>query len=77
MLLNRYKYSILSYSFLRERILANNSLSSFEKDKIYGFDLDNLYNDNSIEVEGEINVLEARHSDILDPIMQLMLKIDS
>ena len=77
LLLNRYKYSILSYSFLRERILANNSLSSFEKDKIYGFDLDNLYNDNSIEVEGEINVLEARHSDILDPIMQLMLKIDS
>jgi len=77
LLLNRYKYSILSYSFLRERILANNSLSSFEKDKIYGFDLDNLYNDNSIEVEGEINVLEARHSDILAPIMQLMLKIDS
>jgi len=77
LLLNRYRYSILSYSFLRERILANNSLSSFEKDKIYGFDLDNLYNDHSIEVEGLINMLEARHSDVLDPIMKVMLKIDS
>jgi hypothetical protein len=52
MLLNRYRYSILSYSFMRERILANNSLSSFENDNIYGFNLDSLYNDHSIEVEG-------------------------
>jgi hypothetical protein len=77
MLLNRYTYSILSYSFMRERILANNSLSSFENDKIYGFNLDSLYNDHSIEVEGDINVLEARHSEVLDPIMKAMLKIDS
>jgi hypothetical protein len=77
MLLNRYRYSILSYSFMRERILANNSLYSFEYDYIYGFDLDSLYNDHSIEVEGDINVLEARHSDVLDPIMQVMKKIDS
>ena len=58
-------------------VSTNRNSSSFEKDKIYGYNLDNLYNDNSIEVEGEINVLEARHSDILAPIMQLMLKIDS
>jgi len=62
---------------MRERILANNSLSSFENDKIYGFNLDSLYNDQSIEVEGDINLLEARHSDVLDPIMKVMLKIDS
>ena len=53
-LLNRYTFSILSYTFMRERILANNSLSSFEKDDIYGFNLDSLYNDRSITVEGEI-----------------------
>jgi hypothetical protein len=62
---------------MRERILANNSLSSFEFDNIYGFNLDNLYNDHSIEVEGEINVLEGRHSDVLEPIMQVMRNIDS
>jgi hypothetical protein len=39
---------------MRERILANNSLSSFEKDDVYGFDLDSLYNDRSITVEKEI-----------------------
>jgi hypothetical protein len=43
---------MLSFSFMRERILANNSLTSFEFDDLYGFDLDNLYNDHSIEVEG-------------------------
>ena len=39
---------------MRERILANNSLTTFEKDSIYGFNLDNLYNDRSMEVEGDI-----------------------
>jgi hypothetical protein len=51
-LLNRYRDSMLSFSFMRERILANNSLTSFEFDDLYGFNLDNLYNDHSIEVEG-------------------------
>jgi hypothetical protein len=77
LLLNRYRYSILSFSFMRERILANNSLSSFEFDDIYGFNLDNLYNDHSIEVEGEINVLEGRHSSVLEPIMLVMQHVDS
>lgn len=54
-LLNRYRYSILSYSFMRERILVNNSLTSFEKDERYGFNLDNLYNDRSMEVDGDIS----------------------
>lgn len=40
---------------MRERILVNNSLSSFENDERYGFNLDNLYNDLSMEVEGDIN----------------------
>jgi hypothetical protein len=62
---------------MRERILANNSLSSFEFDDLYGFNLDNLYNDHSIEVEGEINVLESRHTSVLEPIMVIMRNIDS
>jgi hypothetical protein len=62
---------------MRERILANNSLSSFEFDDLYGFNLDNLNNDHSIEVEGEINVLESRHTSVLEPIMLIMRNIDS
>jgi hypothetical protein len=77
LLLNRFRYSILSYSFMRERILANNSLSSFEFDDVYGFNLDNLYNDHSIEVEGEINVLEGHHPTVLEPVMLVMQHIDS
>jgi len=62
---------------MRERILANNSLSSFEMDDIYGYNLDNLYNDHSIEVEGDINVLEGRHPTVLEPIMLIMEHVDS
>jgi hypothetical protein len=62
---------------MRERILANNSLTSFEIDDIYGYDLDNLYNDHSIEIEGEINVLEGHHPTVLEPVMLIMQHIDS
>ena len=57
---------------MRERILANNSLTSFENDDNYGYNLDNLYNDHSIEVEGEINVLEGHHPTVLEPVMHVM-----
>lgn len=62
---------------MRERILANNSLTSFEIDDIYGYNLDNLYNDHSIEVEGEINVLEGHHPTVIEPVMLVMQHIDS
>jgi hypothetical protein len=77
MLLSPFRYSILSYSFMRERILANNSLSSFEYNEVYGFNLDSLYNDRSIEVKGEITVQETRYKSVLDQIMQVMKQIDS
>ncbi len=50
---------------MRERIFANNSLSSFENDEVYGFNLDNLYNDRSMDVEGDITQLEARYPAVL------------
>jgi hypothetical protein len=45
---NRYRYSILGYSFIRERIINNNTLDSFEHDPVYGFDLDRMYIDRSM-----------------------------
>ncbi len=48
LLLNRYRTSTLSYAFMRERILSNNSLSSFEFDESYQYNLDRLNNDLSI-----------------------------
>ena len=45
---DRFRYLTLSYAFLRERILLNNTLSSFEYDPEYGYDIDLKYRDLSI-----------------------------
>lgn len=38
--LDRYHENLLGYSFMRERIIFNNNLDSFEIDPIYGHSLD-------------------------------------
>ena len=45
---DRYRYSMLANTFIRERIINNNSLDSFEIDPQYGHYIDSLYNDDSI-----------------------------
>ena len=45
---NRFRYQTLSYSLMRERILMNGSLSSFESDPVYGQYIDFKYLDLSI-----------------------------
>ena len=45
---DRFRYLTLSYTFMRERILMNNSLSSFEDDPEYGYNIDFKYMDLSI-----------------------------
>ncbi len=59
--LNRYRYSMLSYSLARERILNNNSLSSFEQDSLFGYDLDLLYLDKSIELETNLTSMKSNY----------------
>ncbi len=48
---NRYRYSILGYTFIRERIINNNTMDSFEYDPAYGFNLDRMYIDRSMQIE--------------------------
>lgn len=42
---NRYHYLMLAYAMMRERIILNNSLYSFEKDSDYGYSIDYVYFD--------------------------------
>ena len=58
LVLNRFRFSALSYTFMRERILFNNSLSSFEEDPD---GLDIKYNELSMRIENEITIFESNY----------------
>jgi len=62
---------------MRERILNNNSLSSFEFDPIYQYNLDRLNNDLSMKYEGKITQLMAHYPPVLQPLITLVNHIDS
>jgi hypothetical protein len=68
---------MLSYSLARERILNNNSMSSFEQDSLFGFDLDLLYLDKSIELETNLTSMKSNYPEILKPMMDLLNVMDS
>ncbi|TNV87853.1 hypothetical protein FGO68_gene5771 [Halteria grandinella] len=71
-LFNRFKLSKLSYSLIRERIIFNNSLSSFEDEH-----LDILLNEESIINERAINNLKSNHPSITTAIMELTQLTDT
>jgi hypothetical protein len=50
---------MLSYSLLRERIIANNSLSTFEENPGYGTNLDLFYHDKAMMSENSIQLLKV------------------
>lgn len=62
---------MLAYAFIRERIVNNNSLQTFETDSIYGHYLDNLYMDKSIENENSLNDLKTSYPSILSSLVNL------
>ena len=74
---NRYRYSILGYSFIRERIINNNSLSSFENDEKYGYNLDNLYIDKSMLIEKQLTDIKLDTSLITSGFVDLITIVDS
>ena len=74
---DRYRNMILSYSFLRERIINNNSLVTYEYDSIYHNNLDTKYMDLSTNIEQEILKLKTKHSEILRPLTDLTIQSDS
>lgn len=58
---NRYRYIIMSYALLRERMIYNNSLSSFEDPN-----LDEIFYHHSLENEELLNQLKQSHHPIVD-----------
>ena len=56
---SRYRDLMLSYSLLRERIIANNSLSTFEENPGYGTNLDLFYHDKAMINEKSIQLLKV------------------
>ncbi len=74
---DRFRYLILSYAFLRERIINNNTLSSFETDPRYGSDLDVLYNDYSMLVENQLTDLKVTSASVSLSIVELLKVMDS
>ncbi len=74
---NRYRYTMLSYSFIRERIINNNTLESFEYDYFYGNNLDLMYNDKSMDVERELTSLKLENSYFITDISNLIKVMDS
>lgn len=46
---DRFKNIFLTYNLLRERVIFNNSLDSFEMDPVHGYNLDDVYLEKSIE----------------------------
>ena len=57
---DRFRYLLLSYALMRERIIFDNSLFSYEKDPDYGYNVDYLYNDLSTDNENAMNQLKVR-----------------
>jgi hypothetical protein len=45
---------MLSYALLRERIMANNSLSTFEYNPGYGTNLDHFSYDRAVDAENKL-----------------------
>jgi hypothetical protein len=74
---DRFRYLILSYAFLRERIINNNTLSSFETDPLYGSDLDVLYNDYSMLVEKQLTDFKVSSASVSMGIVELLKVMDS
>lgn len=74
---DRYRDLMLSYAFLRERIINNNSLETYETDKYYGHDLDQMYRDLSTKVENDIKQLKNTYPSIIEPLVDLTKVIDS
>lgn len=74
---DRYRSLMLSYSFLRERIINNNTLSTYEHDDHNKWNLDYFYNDFSSQIEQELLRLKNDHPDVVSPLTDYTKLTDS
>lgn len=77
---DRYTDIALAYGFLRERIINNNSLSTFNI-SIHSFSsvngIDSLFQDKALHDAHELDVEKSRAPSILSPITHFMKVADS
>jgi len=74
---DRYRSLMLSYTFLRERIINNNTLGTYEQDDKYKWNLDYLYNDFSSQIEQELLRLKNDHPSVISPLTDYTKLTDS
>lgn len=77
---NRYTDIILAYAFLREKIINNNSLSTFELNESYfksDKSIDSLFKNLALNNEKEIANEKTRAPSLLTPITDFINIIDS
>ena len=74
---DRYRSLMLSYTFLRERIINNNTLGTYEQDDKYQWNLDYLYNDFSSQIEQELLRLKNDHPSVISPLTDYTKLTDS
>lgn len=76
-ILNRFKYVMLGYAFVRERIIYNNTLASFAFDLEGDSALDTFYIDQSVRVERDLTALKYSEDSILTEVAEMLRNLDS
>jgi hypothetical protein len=74
---NRYRFLMLSNGLLRERIIFNNSLDTFESIPGYGYNADLYYLDQSIENDKLLQEIKVTKPAILQKMIDFLLASDS
>lgn len=74
---DRYRFIMMTYALLRERIIFNNSLSSYETEPGYGHNIDNYYHDLSIENDKRLLELKIQKLPILERMINFASDCDS
>ncbi|TNV87774.1 hypothetical protein FGO68_gene3491 [Halteria grandinella] len=67
----------LAMALIRERVLSNNSMVSFEEDMQYGRDIDVKFNDLHIDNEFKLVALKSNYKSIIQPMIQQLDDLDS
>lgn len=68
---------MMTYALLRERIIFNNSLSSYEAEPGYGHNIDNYYHDLSTENDKRLLEIKIQRLPILERMINFASDCDS
>ncbi|TNV87851.1 hypothetical protein FGO68_gene16675 [Halteria grandinella] len=74
---DRCRYLTLAFGIARERVFQNNSLDCFEKDPVYGHDIDAKHNDLSISNEVSLMDLKTDYNSVASTLVDQLNLLDS